>query len=400
MRRLWVLFFLMAGMACMFAQEIVVLDEAIANSMNYLAGRLPKGDKVVVLNVSAGTKELSDYVIEELTAHIVNNGNLTVVDRRNLELLQQEMNFQMSGEVNEATAQEIGMKLGAQTIISGSISPLGDVYRMRVQAIQVETAQIQGIHTATVELDAILAALLKVKYNGVKPRAAQGSSSESGSSRSRSRNSGGATPPAKDAWKHNWLYLGARLGGSVGFYTPASDWSGGDLNAQVSFDFSAQIAVQIVRQFAVQMEFLFTSDKMDIEYKDAYWDDNYKLTSHSLLIPILAKYTARPGNFSIQGFGGLYFTVPLGQMEVGWSYYSTNYGSDSGSDSFDFTAPVGFMIGGNFGIKLGPGVLFLDLRYAGDFSDTKISEDGESEEIYHRGKFLFSLGYELGLIRK
>jgi hypothetical protein len=91
--------------------------------MNYLAGRLPQGDKVVVLNFSASSKELSDYVIEELTAYIVNDGNLMVVDRRKLELLQQELDFQMSGEVNKDTTQEIGRKLGAQTIISSSISP-------------------------------------------------------------------------------------------------------------------------------------------------------------------------------------------------------------------------------------------------------------------------------------
>jgi TolB-like protein len=136
--------------------------------MNYLAGRLPQGDKVVVLNFSASSKELSDYVIEELTAYIVNDGNLMVVDRRNLELLQQELDFQMSGEVNEDTAQEIGRKLGAQTIISGSISTLGTAYRMRIQAIQVETAQIQGVSVETVRLEAVLASLLGIPYEEVR----------------------------------------------------------------------------------------------------------------------------------------------------------------------------------------------------------------------------------------
>jgi TolB-like protein len=163
MKKLLALCILLTSAICAFAQQsTVTLDEGIKNAMNYLAERLPKGDKVVVLNFSAASKELSDYVIEELTAYIVNNGNLTVVDRRNLELLQQELDFQMSGEVNEDTAQEIGRKLGAQTIISGSISQLGNTYRMRIQAILVETAQIQGVSTETVSLDTTLAALLGV----------------------------------------------------------------------------------------------------------------------------------------------------------------------------------------------------------------------------------------------
>jgi TolB-like protein len=221
MKRLVVLLFLMSGMVCMFAQETVVLDEAIANSMNYLVGRLPKGVKVVVLNVSAGTKELSDYVIEELTGYIVNNGNLTVVDRRNLELLQEEMNFQMSGEVNEDTAQEIGMKLGAQTIISGSITPLGDIYRMRIQAIQVETAQVQGVQTETVQMDSILAALLKVQYNGptTTPRVTGRGTTNSNQVISTTAYQDFSTGRRVGAGFLNWIF-------GVGSFT-MGDWVGG-----------------------------------------------------------------------------------------------------------------------------------------------------------------------------
>ncbi|MDR3200140.1 MAG: CsgG/HfaB family protein [Spirochaetales bacterium] len=94
-----------------------------------------------------------------MTANIVNNGKLTVVDRQNLDIIRQEMNFQMSGEVDEASAQEIGKKLGAQTILSGSIELLGDMYRLRIRAISVQTAAIQGVQSANVGQDRILAAL-------------------------------------------------------------------------------------------------------------------------------------------------------------------------------------------------------------------------------------------------
>jgi TolB-like protein len=149
---------------CFAQEQTVTLHEGIARSMNYLTQRLPAKTRVVILNFSASTRELSDYVIEELATYIVNDSNLVVVDRRNLELLQEEMNFQMSGEVSDNTAQAIGQKLGAQTIISGSFTALGELYRMRIRAIKVETAEVQGQQTATIGLDSILAALLGVKY--------------------------------------------------------------------------------------------------------------------------------------------------------------------------------------------------------------------------------------------
>jgi TolB-like protein len=162
---LFLFILLLAGSELCFAQEqTVTLHEGISRSMSYLTRRLPEKTRVVVLNFSAPTSELSDYVIEELATYIVNDSSLVMVDRRNLELLQEEMNFQMSGEVSDDTAQAIGQKLGAQTIISGSFTSLGELYRMRVRAINVETAEVQGQQTTTIRLDPILAALLRVKY--------------------------------------------------------------------------------------------------------------------------------------------------------------------------------------------------------------------------------------------
>jgi hypothetical protein len=106
---------------------------------------------------------LSDYVIDEGTAKIANTGNLKVVDRRNLDLLQEEQNFQTSGEVSEATVQSIGQKTGAQFIITGTISPIGELYRIRVQAIKVETAEIAGGQSVMVQPDTTLLALLDIK---------------------------------------------------------------------------------------------------------------------------------------------------------------------------------------------------------------------------------------------
>ncbi|MDR2786044.1 MAG: CsgG/HfaB family protein [Treponema sp.] len=142
-----------------FSQNAVTLDRGLGNAVKYFAERLEKGNKIVVLNFSAPTARLAEYVAEELTATFVNEGSWTVVDRNNLELLQQEMQFQLSGEVDDDTVLSIGKKLGAQIIISGSMEAVGDLFRLRVRAISVETAAIKGINTANIQRDRILGSL-------------------------------------------------------------------------------------------------------------------------------------------------------------------------------------------------------------------------------------------------
>jgi TolB-like protein len=156
-----------------FAQQTQSLDEVLSNSTAYLKNRIPIGSKVVVLNFTSKWSDLTDYIIEELTGYIVNEGTLTVVDRRNLEVIRQEMDFQLSGEVSNETAQSIGQKLGAQTIISGSISAIGDMYRLRIRAIAVETAQIQGLQNVDVRPDQRLAALTGTALPGNTPSPVQ-----------------------------------------------------------------------------------------------------------------------------------------------------------------------------------------------------------------------------------
>ena len=145
--------------AAVFAQEPDTLDKAINDAMDYFIGRLEPGTKVAVLNFSA-YPTVSKYAIEELETFLVNDGNLTFVDRSELELLRAEMQFQLSGEVSDESAQALGKKLGAQTIISGSLSPLGTLWRMRIRALEVETAKVQGVKTYTIRKDKKLSVLL------------------------------------------------------------------------------------------------------------------------------------------------------------------------------------------------------------------------------------------------
>jgi TolB-like protein len=154
MKKLLVFLFVFIGLtSIIFAQTSITLDEALIKGAQDLQDKLARGVKVVVLNFNSPTARFSDYVLDEMIGRLVNGGKVTVVDRQNLALIQKEMNFQMSGEVSDASAQEIGMKLGAQSIISGSLEDMGGFYRIRFRTIEVVSATIQVTSSLNVRKD-------------------------------------------------------------------------------------------------------------------------------------------------------------------------------------------------------------------------------------------------------
>jgi TolB-like protein len=145
------------------------LDSAIQQASKEINDALPQGTKVALLNISSDSDVFSDYVLEEMSIALVKERKLTVVDRREIDLIRGEMNFQMSGDVSDESAQEIGMMLGAQSIISGSIINLGESYRFRTKVINVISAAIQASSSISIGDDPQIRYLLS---QGKAPQAA------------------------------------------------------------------------------------------------------------------------------------------------------------------------------------------------------------------------------------
>ena len=135
------------------------LDSAIREATNYLNNNIPSGTKLAILNLQSEYPDLSEYIVDELISNTISDRVFTVVDRINLTLIQQELNFQMSAEVNDETAVSIGQILGAQTIVSGSISKISSLFRLRLRALDVQTAQILGQFNKNIIYGPTIAAL-------------------------------------------------------------------------------------------------------------------------------------------------------------------------------------------------------------------------------------------------
>jgi TolB-like protein len=362
--------------------------------LSYLVGRIPANSTVAILNFQSDYPNLSEYIIDDITSGLVNTDLFTMVDRRSLDLLAQELAFQLSGEVSDETALAVGKKLGAQTVISGAVTYLGEFYRLRVQAIEIETARLQGSLTITVGPGRLLTALTGNPWTGsdtpdtiaapedIVPDITD--TKEPVQVQAPAKTERAAPAPVSDA---KFFYLGLRGGFSTHFYQINTDFlSAAGTSALVSFsgDFAAQMSLQIFNFLALQVEAVFfTGDSLEMQ--NSY---PLSLSYSAMMLPALAKITFRPGLFLFAGFGGIYFTVPLGAMTINLNGQEYSY---------NYTASMGFIAGGNIGVKLGPGTLFLDIRYAGDFGDIEVQGDWGSRALYKRSLIFCSLGYEFGI---
>ncbi|MDR1277481.1 MAG: iron transporter [Treponema sp.] len=121
----------------------VFLDEAIRASAEQLGSDLT-GRKVAVVAFGSPSVALSEYVIDELSRALVNSRVVTVVDRKELDKVREELEFQLSGEVSDESARSIGKMLGADVVVLGSLADVGNAYRFGAKALDVESATIES----------------------------------------------------------------------------------------------------------------------------------------------------------------------------------------------------------------------------------------------------------------
>jgi len=119
------------------------LDSAVQECAKYLEGRFPKGTRAALVAVSGENQEIGEFVHRKLSGVLVNSGWFTVVERSAaaLETIAREMDRHLNFEVSQETELSIGKQLGAEIIISGSVTRSGQNWRLDVHATTVETAR-------------------------------------------------------------------------------------------------------------------------------------------------------------------------------------------------------------------------------------------------------------------
>jgi TolB-like protein len=138
--------------AGLFAQN-VSLDQAVQTSTQAIETRLPKGAKTAVLTFTSAKQAFSDYIVDELATALSASRNLQVIDRQHTDAIRKEFNIQFSGDVSDEEVKSIGKQLGAQYVVTGSLVDIGNAYRFRVAAINIETAVREGSSSLNININ-------------------------------------------------------------------------------------------------------------------------------------------------------------------------------------------------------------------------------------------------------
>jgi hypothetical protein len=370
------------------AQTIVSLDQAVQRIAVGIEDRLEKDAKIVILDVNVTSKRLSDHIIDELTALFINRGKLIVVDRKNLNLINEEMTFQTSGEVSDESMQSIGQKLGAQSIIAGTGEDMGDYYRLRFRTLEVVSARVQS--------------LLAENVNKADPQF-------------------GRLIQGQSFLNMKRFTFGVTLGAGFGAYSLddiKDDYFEAGVTSPTAFLVSIHGAYNVNPLFAIQAELnIMVNNGVIINGEDKYlyWGDghieedgslynptlkeseiNDVYTYTSLDVPILARFNFRPTPPLLIGvLVGPYISLPLGDLKNEFHYPNFSQKNDSRDDKIS-NVMFGVLVGVKVGYNLGPGYITGDMRFLNDFNPIAADYWGERDvKMFTRRVFAVTAGYEL-----
>ena len=167
---------------------------------------------------------------------------------------------------------------------------------------------------------------------------------------------------------YKWLYVGLKAGWPI---RVNANSSGEPLPPALgAFSIAAHANVQIFNYFGVQLEGMLTMGLSE-PFKGA-----------SLMVPALLRYSYYSGTMVVSGLGGIYLNLPTGDLKENFIY--------------ERKPMWGITAGFNLGNKIGPGFLYLDLRWGLDLGRTIYNE----ESVFRRNVISVCAGYEMGFLTK
>jgi hypothetical protein len=120
------------------------IEGALERAAEQTMQNVPRRSRIAIVYITALDRSTTDYITGELEFIWVNAGYI-ITDRSQLDRLRQEQNFQLSGEIDDATAVSIGKFAGADIIVTGRVDGEGNLQRLRLRALDTQTAQVVGV---------------------------------------------------------------------------------------------------------------------------------------------------------------------------------------------------------------------------------------------------------------
>lgn len=124
--------------------DFIVLIESLADDI-VAQLREQNVSNIAVCDFADLDGQVSDFgkfVAEELTTRLFAYRELTVIERQMLNQIINEQKLTLSGLINDRDAVSLGRISGAQALVTGTVSDLGDRIKINARLISTETGKI------------------------------------------------------------------------------------------------------------------------------------------------------------------------------------------------------------------------------------------------------------------
>jgi hypothetical protein len=117
------------------------IESSLLRAAEKIIVKIPGDTRLAIVYVTAKDSEIAEFIANELEFIMVEQ-DLTLIDRSHLDAIRKEQNFQLSGEVDDDHAVSIGKIAGADVILIGAVTGTGDIRRLRLRALDTQSAQV------------------------------------------------------------------------------------------------------------------------------------------------------------------------------------------------------------------------------------------------------------------
>ena len=116
----------------------------------------------LMVGEGANSAPLGKAVAAMLVTELSDREGMKVIERYNLQDLLMEQRLSLSGRVEEDTALEVGLMVGAQYTIYGQITSIGDDTRMDVRIVNVETTEVLEVEKLSGQTSELLSMVVRI----------------------------------------------------------------------------------------------------------------------------------------------------------------------------------------------------------------------------------------------
>jgi len=146
----------------MFAQKAVSIESALDSAVSEIKMTVPSGTEIAVSRFSSDSQELSEWLAKETEARLIRTGKFKLLERnaKNLKIIDSEMDYQYSGNVDDSSMVELGYRLGAKYLVYGSFEQFGGLMQFTLKTTNVESGEIPVIASYSISSSTKLTDLL------------------------------------------------------------------------------------------------------------------------------------------------------------------------------------------------------------------------------------------------